>query len=143
MLEELVTVGRALPGEVKPVLADLQDVVAGIVHTLEQAHVLSPKQAQAIETDSETVGNLVADVAAGAASAAGAVTGTPEPTPVATAEVAGPETIGNLVADVAPGPAAADPLEAYTMQELADELARRQHAAIQTANEQRTQLGTG
>lgn len=141
LIDELVAAGRALPGEVKPVLADLQDVVAGIVDALERSKVLTAKQAQAIDTTSDTVGNLVADVAGGAAPTVTAPA--PAPEEAVAPAAAEPETVGSLVADVASAAPAADPLETYTVQDLADELARRQQAAVQAAHEQRTQLVSG
>lgn len=138
LLDQIIALGRDLPAEIKPIVADVSDAIAGIVHTLEH-HGLLPPQAAPTATPTTSA----------------AEPGTPSPPEAAVGSPVGespsePPTVGSLVADAAPtgtpAPAAdyspnttgGNPFSSYSVDELTGELARRQQEAIQQADAQKT-----
>ncbi len=123
LLDDLKAVGVNLPPEVKVIAADVQDVVSGLIHALETSGVVSAQVAQTVQEVSTAVSS-------------------DQPTGDTQAQPQ-PETVGNLVADITPGPPPApeaDPLTTLTVEQLTEELAKRQQQAIQTADAQKSQV---
>lgn len=119
LLDDLLALGGKLPPEVKPVADDLVNVVSGLVKALEDSGLISNAPLQTVPT---TEGSTI---------------GTPAPA----AGPSEPPTVGSVVADVYPGgPTAPDNLQTYTVQELADELGRRQAGAILEADAKKSRL---
>src|SRR5690242_13689485 len=115
LLEDLLDLAGKLDPAAKPVLDDVPDLVGAVIHTLDAAGIKVPA--------------AVADQASA------------PPAPAETPAQDEPETVGSTVADVQPPepPAAADPLNTYSVDQLTEELAKRQQAAVQQADAQKTQ----
>ena len=137
LLDDLRALASTLPADVKPVAAEVVDVLGAVVHTLESNGISAP--ATVSTASDNTVGSTVADITPGAPVSTEPPASAPAPAVETPAE---PETVGSTVADITPGPPAApeaDPLATVTVEELTDELAKRQQAAIQLADAQKTQ----
>lgn len=114
LLDDVRALGISLPDSVKPIAADLGDVVAGLVAALEKAGVI-PASAAKVVDQVEAI--------------------TDPSTPVE------PPTVGSLVVDASPTGPPPDPLASLSVEELTAELAKRQSDAVKTADAQKSTVG--